>query len=146
MVAVAPATMAGKAPPRYRSRAAGQRGFTLLEVLVAVAVAGFALVSLLGLHGRSIRMTIRDQNMTRATLLARELVSQVEFTVATQGLHALSSSQGVTEAYPDLRYEIEVSSTDLDEIRLVIVRIIWDEATPRAFELVYYVRDPAVEL
>jgi general secretion pathway protein I len=122
----------------------GQGGFTLLEVLVAVAVVGFALVSLLGLHGRNVKMTIRDQNMTRATLLARELISQVEFTVATQGLDGLSSSQGSPEAYPELRYEIEVNTTDLEEIRVVIVRVIWDESTPHACELFYYVREQAL--
>lgn len=122
-----------------------QDGFTLLEVMVAVFVVAVAFTSLLTLHGRNIKMTIRDQNMTRATLLARELVSQVEFTVATQGLQGLSSSQGSPEAYPDLRYEIEVNTTDLEEIRVVIVRVIWDEATPNACELIYYVREQAVQ-
>ena len=47
------------------------RGFTLLEVLVAVAVLGLALVSLLGLHVRNIDLIARDQRVTEATMLAR---------------------------------------------------------------------------
>lgn len=51
------------------------RGFTLLEILVAVTVLGIALVSLLGLHARNIRLTSHTQDMTTATMLASRLVA-----------------------------------------------------------------------
>ena len=53
-------------------------GFTLLEVLVAVAVLGLGLVSLLGLHVRNLALLERDQRITDATLLARALMTEVE--------------------------------------------------------------------
>ncbi len=135
-------------PDNRRGAARGLRthmaGFTLLEVMVALAVIAFAFVGLLGLHGRNIKAIARDQQLTRATLLARELVSQIQFQVASGGLQQLSDSHGTFEGYPGYRWERQVLTTGLDEMREVIVRVIWDERTPSACELVYFVRDPAV--
>lgn len=128
-------------PGRVSRRPAG---FTLLEVMVAMAIIAFAVVGLLGLHARSIKMIARDQNFTRATLLARELVSQIQFQVSTQGLQDLGNSQGSFEGYPGYRWEREVLPTGLDEMREVVIRVIWDERAPHACELVYFVRDPAI--
>jgi general secretion pathway protein I len=46
-------------------------GFTLLEVLVAVAIVAIALVTFMGLHLRSLEATIRAQDVTTAVLLAQ---------------------------------------------------------------------------
>jgi general secretion pathway protein I len=46
-------------------------GFTLLEVLVAVAIVAIALVAFMGLHLRSLDATIRAQDLTTAVLLAQ---------------------------------------------------------------------------
>ena len=119
-------------------------GFTLLEVMVALAVIAFAFVGLLGLHARNIKAIARDQSLTRATLLARELVSQIQFDVLTKGLQNLGDSQGTFEGYAGFRWEREVVSTGLDEMREVVVRVIWDERSPNACQLIYFVRDPAI--
>ena len=54
--------------PQVHTRAAG---FTLLEVLVAVAIVAIALVTFMGLHLRSLDATIRAQDVTTAVLLAQ---------------------------------------------------------------------------
>ena len=46
-------------------------GFTLLEVLVAVAIVAIALVTFMGLHLRSLDATIRAQDLTTAVFLAQ---------------------------------------------------------------------------
>jgi general secretion pathway protein I len=127
------------APGRDRSAA----GFTLLEVLVALTVIAFAFIGLLGLHGRNIKAVAHDQQLTRATLLAREMVSQMQFEVNSGGLQQLGDSHGTFEGYPGYRYERQVLTTGLDEVREVIVRVVFDERNPSACELVYFVRDPA---
>lgn len=119
-------------------------GFTLLEVMIALVIIAFAFTGLLGLHARSIKMIAYDQNLTRATLLARELISQVQFQVsASAGLQDLGNGQGTFDGYPGFRWEREVLATDLDEMREVVVRVIFDERNPSACELVYFIRDPA---
>jgi general secretion pathway protein I len=130
-------------PPR-QPPAVRRAGFTLLEVMVALAIIAFAVVGLLGLHARNIQIIARDQSLTRATLLAREIISQIQFQVSTSGLQGLSDSQGTFEGYPGYRWERQVMPTGLDEMREVVIRVIWDEATPNACELVYFVRDPGV--
>jgi general secretion pathway protein I len=49
----------------------GTAGFTLLEVLVAIAVVAIALVTFMGLHLHSLDDTIRAQDLTTAVLLAQ---------------------------------------------------------------------------
>lgn len=119
-------------------------GFTLLEVMVALVIIAFAFVGLLGLQARNIKNIARDQNLTRATLLARELVSQIQYDVLTQGLQNLGDAQGTFEGYPGYHWRRQVVSTGLDEMREVIIRVIWDERNPNACELIYFVRDPAL--
>jgi type II secretion system protein I len=130
--------------PRAARRPQAHAGFTLLEVMVALLVIAFAFVGLLGLNGRNIKAIARDQQLTRATLLARELVSQIQFQVASGGLQQLSDSHGTFEGYPGFRWERQVITTGLDEVREVVVRVVFDEHNPSACELVYFVRDPAV--
>jgi len=134
----------GRLRPPHRGAPLGVAGFTLLEVLVALTVLAFGIVGLLGLHARNLKMVARDQNFTRATLLARELVSQIQFQVLSSGLESLGDSSGTFDGYPGYRWERQVVSTGLDEVREVVIRVIYDERNPSACELVYFVRDPAV--
>jgi type II secretion system protein I len=134
---------AGRGHYPRRSRGAAT-GFTLLEVMVALLVVAFAFVSLLTLHGRNIKAISRTQDLTRATLLARDIVSQIEVEVETGGFQQLGDSQGTFPDHPGFRWEREVHSTPLDELREVLVRVIWDERNPRGCELVFFVRDPGV--
>ena len=118
------------------------RGFTLLEVLVAVAVLGFALVSLLGLHVRNIDLIARDERVTAATLLARALMTEVEIGPfpdlgATDGDFELD----YPDRYPDLRWEREVLTTPVPNVREVRMRVFrGEQESGDDVTLTYYVR------
>jgi general secretion pathway protein I len=123
-------------------RAEKTRGFTLLEVLVAVAVLGFALVSLLGLHVRNIDLIARDERVTAATLLARALMTEVE-TGAFPDLGATDGDfeRDYPDRYPDLRWEREVLTTPVPNVREVRVRVFrGEEESGDDVTLTYYVR------
>lgn len=123
-------------------RAENTRGFSLLEVLVAVAVLGLALVSLLGLHVRNIDLIARDQRVTEATLLARALMTEVE-TGPFPDLGAIDGDFELDypDRYPDLRWEREVVTTPVPNVREVRVRVFrGEEESGDDVTLTYYVR------
>jgi general secretion pathway protein I len=126
---------------RRRTRRDG-RGFTLLEVLVAVAVLGLALVSLLSLHVRNIDLIGRDQRITEATLLARAVMSEVESgPFPDLGVESGDFELDYPERYPDLRWEREVTPTPVPNVREVRVRVFrGEEESGDDVTLTYYVR------
>ncbi len=117
-----------------------QRGFTLLEVLIAMSIVALALVPLLGLHARNINLTIRDQNYTRATLLARDKISEIQYRAAVNGIGAVASDAGPCEGHPGFLYETDVQPTELETVRQVVVRIAWGDGPGNQLQVVYFVR------
>ena len=124
--------VARRSPGSERCR----RGFTLIEVMIAVAVIAFAFVGLVGLHGRNIQLIDRANHYSRATLLARELLTQLQF----EGGATLSSGSGVFESYPEYHWQTDVADTTFDTVKRVTVHITWDQSYQ--VELVYYVGQP----
>lgn len=55
-----------------------QRGFTLLEVMIAIAVIAIALTTLLGLQTKSISLAYEAKFLTTASLLAKGKMADIE--------------------------------------------------------------------
>jgi prepilin-type N-terminal cleavage/methylation domain-containing protein len=76
-------------------------GFTMLEVLVAVAITGGAIVMLLQAHSASMKLYERCHEMVIAQHLARELVSEIE----VSGYPGDVDEEGdVSEKYPGFKW------------------------------------------
>jgi prepilin-type N-terminal cleavage/methylation domain-containing protein len=95
--------------PRDRARA----GFTLLEILVTLAVVSLAIVSLLGVRDASWNMAYRSGHMMRAASYAEELLAQHLINPET-----LDEYQGVVEDDPIYRYELTIEDYDLSTGRV----------------------------
>ncbi len=100
-------------------------GFTLLEVMIALAIVAIALVSLLGLANRSIAVQERLQRMTRGTLLAQEKMTEIELASEAKTL-VYEPAEGVfPEPFSDFRWRMEFADTPLPVVTQVTITVAW---------------------
>ena len=119
-------------------------GFTLLEVMVAIAILGIALLGLLGLHHQSLQSVIRAQQSTRASMLAQAVMTEAEL----ERFPDLGRSSGDFEAsfpgeFPDFRWEREVDASGMfPDVRKVKVVIRYGPKLMQSFALVEFLHSP----
>ena len=100
-------------------------GFTLLEVVVALAIVSAALVSLLSLGNRSVAVHNRLQHLTQATLLAQQKMAETEVS-SRQGRLERTVQTGVFAApHADYRWRLEFSATPLPSVVVATVTVVW---------------------
>ena len=86
------------------------QGFTLLEVMIAVAVLTIALAAVLGLQSRSLSLAAEGRFHTTSALLAQEKMA--EMSVATMG-KLISDSGDFGDAFPGYAWQVTVQNADL---------------------------------
>ncbi len=105
----------------------GSRGFTLLEVIIAVAIIGSSLAILLGAVNKNLLMASQSKNITIASFLAQKKLGEIELI----GLPDIGNQQGVFEEAPDFSWYLSVQPYNIEQlgadIRIVILTITWDE-------------------
>ncbi|MGD0233859.1 MAG: type II secretion system minor pseudopilin GspI [Syntrophorhabdales bacterium] len=101
------------------------KGTTLLEVMVAMAIAAIALFSLYTLVVASLDMEEYARRMTSATLIADAKLKEIERT----GYPELSRVEGlVDENDPTgFSYRTIVTETPIEDVRQVDVEVFWDK-------------------
>ena len=87
------------------------RGFTLLEVMIAVAIMAIALTTLLGSQSQSVFFANSAKFETMAALLAQSKMSEITI----QAADSLSSDSGdFGEDYPGYAWEATVSDVSIE--------------------------------
>lgn len=103
------------------------KGFTLLEVLVALAIMGAALAILLGAVNRNLILASNSKNLTIASTLAQKKISEIEL----GGYPEITEEEGVFNEAPEFKWFLRVIPYELPtletEIRIIILRVTWDE-------------------
>jgi len=128
-------------------------GFTLLEVLIAVAILALALPILLGLRNWDLHLHSKAGDITAATLLAQEKLVEAElspvfplgettgdFRNPPLGYQAVGDIANRADKY---RWKRIVSTTLLNAVREVKIQILWqDGASDEQLEVSTYVFVP----
>jgi len=96
------------------------KGFTLIEVMVALVTLGIGLMAVMGLHFSSLRSDIRNRDESRALFLANQKIEEIR----SQDFASVVSGQDYS-AHP---YDMEWSVTAPQAWRKdVVVTVSWPE-------------------
>ncbi len=102
-------------------------GFTLLEVMMAVALLSLAVVSILGVVGHNINLAQRSANFLVASTLADEMASRI----SAEGVPQSSARGGEFENHPGFEWQITTIPLNLPQfgvaMSVVSVVIVWDD-------------------
>jgi general secretion pathway protein I len=112
-------------------------GFTLLEVMMAVALMALVLVSLLGLQSRSSKDVELAEHITSATLLAKRVMTE---TLVMKPLLPLEKEgEFDDEEFSDYTWKKIVAPTPVPQVLEVRVAVLWMEGERQEqVELVSY--------
>lgn len=99
----------------------GEKGFTLMEVMVAMAILAIALVSIFQLQSQSISMATDSRFLTTAALLAQSKMVEVE-TQSTLSNKTESGDFGPD--YPQYTWQLVIDDTQLLQFKKIEVTVI----------------------
>lgn len=105
--------------------------------MVAVAILGFVLVSLLGLQNSSQRNVMLAEKITTATLLAKRMMTEA----LSAKLFVLTEDEGEFEEedFKDYTWKKTISPTPIEKLMEVRVAVLWKEGERQEMvELVSY--------
>jgi len=112
-----------------------ERGFTLLEVLIALGILALALPILLGLRNWDLDLHARAKELTIATILAQEKLTETELgailPLGETGGEFLPIPLGsqataeITNRPSGYRWKRIVSSTPLPNVREIKIQVLW---------------------
>jgi general secretion pathway protein I len=98
-----------------------EQGFTLLEVMIALAIVGTTLIAMLSLGNRTIASNDHLQKMTQATLLAQEKMTEIERSAQDLG----ETNGSFSEPFAEFSWQVGFASTPLPQVQQVTVTVHW---------------------
>jgi general secretion pathway protein I len=107
-----------------RGAAPAQAGFTLLEVVIAVAILGVSLTVLLQSQAASLDNAGRSRDLTVATLLARGKMIDIEKHLFHDGFQMNTEDEEgdfTDEGHPDYKWHTRISEVEFDLSKLMDV-------------------------
>lgn len=93
-------------------------GFTLLEVMIAMAILSVSLVGLYLTTGRAIRISMHARSMTQATFLCRQKMAEIQNEFVTEGFKDEAGAKEDRGDFPDPAFKQFRYVTIIEKIRL----------------------------
>ncbi|NLD36356.1 MAG: prepilin-type N-terminal cleavage/methylation domain-containing protein [Desulfatiglans sp.] len=87
------------------------RGFSLMEVMFALALIGIALTTLLASQSQGLSLANEAKFYTTASFLAQGKMAEIEI-AETEGI--MNDSGDFGDDYPDYTWEVEINSTSIE--------------------------------
>jgi general secretion pathway protein I len=110
-------------------------GFTLLEVMVAMAILAIALVAVLRSQSQSISMANEARLATMASMLTQSKIAEIDI----EGISAVTSSGDFGEDFPNYRWEVTTTDTDFKYLKKIDLAVTWKEAVlTREYHITFY--------
>jgi general secretion pathway protein I len=100
----------------------GTAGFTLLEVMVAMAILAMSLVAIYRLQSQSISLATESRFKTSAALLAQSKMADIEASSSTV-LTNRTESGDFGPDYPQYTWLLEITDTELAQFKKLDVKV-----------------------
>ena len=125
-------------------RPAWRHGFTLIEVMIAVAVIGIAMLALLSLHDNNLQSVMRGQELSTASVLAQGMMTEAELErIPMLGKTVGDFQKMYPGEYRNFKWERDVEMSGMfPDIRKVVVKVSYGPHFARSLSVVEFLHDP----
>lgn len=96
------------------------RGFTLLEVMIAMAILAISLVAVFQSQSQSISMAGDSRFLTTASLLAQSRMVEID---AADPRKVTAGNGDFGEDFPDYRWQVEIGDTEIEVLKKISLTV-----------------------
>ncbi|MEK7702905.1 MAG: prepilin-type N-terminal cleavage/methylation domain-containing protein [Nitrospirota bacterium] len=114
--------------PSYFRRGRGGKGFTLIEIMISLAILGGSFIVLLGLRNRDIAISSEASHIVTGTLLARQKVT--DFAILKER-GTLENTDTFDAPFGTYQWEMSAVETGIPSLRQLSVTVHWVEQKRR---------------
>jgi general secretion pathway protein I len=125
-------------PGPFAKRAASRQGFTLLEVMIAMAILAIVLVTVFHSQSQSIAMANESRAMTTLALLAQSRMAEVE---GQQNLSTGQTSGKFGDDFPDYSWTASITQPQgpgSSFLRKIEITVVHDFYPKRPYKVILY--------
>lgn len=113
-----------------------EEGFTLLEVMIAMAILAIALVAVYQSQSQSLSMAGDSRFLTTASLLAQSRMAEID---AADPREITAGNGEFGDDFPDYRWQLELVETEIDLLKKIVLTVTHKRMAVRnAYRLILY--------
>ncbi len=107
-------------------RSQARRGFTLLEVIVSMAILSIGLVAVLEAYSATARVSLQDEFITTATFLG---AGKMEEVLKEPYITSGSDEGDFGEEFAEFTWTVDITDSEIEGLVIVTVTVDWEGPT-----------------